>query len=345
MATQYFYLTPVNGGQKCLVNGDIISGRDPECDFVLEERQASRQHAKLSPGDGGILVEDLGSTNGTVVNGEKITGPVLVKPGELMAIVDLLFVVEAAEKEAEDPDATLLISSADELARIQKTTAATSESKAAAESKPTPEVEVATAEEPQPENQQSSPVRNDTTERRPASQQPFWTTVDRQAVDGTKIIPRELLDEALQESAEINLEDVNVPTLIGSCAEILNRRFQLVNGNKWNIGRAETNEVRLNHESVSSDHAQIIHENGRWQVVDVMSANHTYINGKKSLRTYLSNGDVVRFGPKMECTFVLPAGSKEFVPDNGSMVKKAVVAFLVTFVLAAGVIAAYKAFF
>ncbi len=348
MTTQYFYLSSVNGGQKCLVNEEIITGRDPKCALVLEERQASRRHAKLSPGDGGILIEDLGSTNGTVVNGEKITGAVLVKPGEHMSIGELLFIVESAEAEAEaepvDPDATMLISSSEELAQIQKAAAAAAQSKPAA--KPKPQADVATAEKPKPaENKQPSPVRNEATERRPASQPPpSWVMNNQQSVDGTKFLSRDMLDGVIQESAEANLEDVSVPTLIGSCTAILNRRFQLVDGEKWNIGRADTSDVILNHESVSSDHAQIIHENGRWKVVDLMSANHTYINSKKCLSGYLSSGDVVRFGPMMECTFVLPAGSEEYGAGGGSFVKTAVIAFVVTAVLAAGAIFAYQTF-
>ncbi|MFH1131800.1 MAG: DUF4388 domain-containing protein [Pseudomonadota bacterium] len=51
---------------------EIIIGRSSELDMVLVEDMVSRKHAKISTADGQISIQDLGSTNGTFVNGEKI---------------------------------------------------------------------------------------------------------------------------------------------------------------------------------------------------------------------------------------------------------------------------------
>lgn len=48
-------------------------GRDPACDIFLDDRGVSRQHARLRPLDYGVEVEDLGSTNGSFINGQRIT--------------------------------------------------------------------------------------------------------------------------------------------------------------------------------------------------------------------------------------------------------------------------------
>ena len=53
--------------------GEIVIGRSSELDMVLVEDMVSRRHAKISVQDGDIFLEDLGSTNGSFVNGEKIT--------------------------------------------------------------------------------------------------------------------------------------------------------------------------------------------------------------------------------------------------------------------------------
>lgn len=51
---------------------EIVIGRGGELDIVLVEDMVSRKHAKLSTQAGKIVIQDLGSTNGTFVNGEKI---------------------------------------------------------------------------------------------------------------------------------------------------------------------------------------------------------------------------------------------------------------------------------
>jgi hypothetical protein len=51
---------------------EIIVGRSSELDMVLVEDMVSRKHARISTGEDQIVIQDLGSTNGTFVNGEKI---------------------------------------------------------------------------------------------------------------------------------------------------------------------------------------------------------------------------------------------------------------------------------
>ena len=54
------------------MNREIIIGRSSDLDMVLVEDMVSRKHAKISTNQGEVTIEDLGSTNGTFVNGEKV---------------------------------------------------------------------------------------------------------------------------------------------------------------------------------------------------------------------------------------------------------------------------------
>ncbi len=76
-----------------------IVGRDPTADIVLDTPNVSRLHARLERTSEGLVVEDLGSTNGTWVNGGRIKGRVVVEPGD-----DLRFGPQRIELE---PDFTV----------------------------------------------------------------------------------------------------------------------------------------------------------------------------------------------------------------------------------------------
>ena len=52
---------------------DIVVGRDEPADLAVADASLSRVHARFEVRDGAVFVEDLGSTNGTRVNGEPVT--------------------------------------------------------------------------------------------------------------------------------------------------------------------------------------------------------------------------------------------------------------------------------
>jgi hypothetical protein len=80
-----------------------LIGRDVTNDVVIGDAEVSRQHARITRTPGGYVLEDLGSTNGTFVNGERLTTPRVLNPGDLIALgetVTLTFDAVAPEAAA-----------------------------------------------------------------------------------------------------------------------------------------------------------------------------------------------------------------------------------------------------
>jgi len=69
----------------------MIIGRDPGCQQVLDYPMISWHHAQLTRSPQGIFVEDLGSRNGTFVNGKRIYGKVRIEPGQEIALGSFRF--------------------------------------------------------------------------------------------------------------------------------------------------------------------------------------------------------------------------------------------------------------
>ena len=69
-----------------LTDGEHIAGRDAECSLVIDGTTVSRQHARITVAHGAATIEDLGSTNGTHVNGTRISAPTRLAPGDEFAI-------------------------------------------------------------------------------------------------------------------------------------------------------------------------------------------------------------------------------------------------------------------
>jgi pSer/pThr/pTyr-binding forkhead associated (FHA) protein len=74
--------------------GDCLLGRSPECLIVLASEQVSREHAVVRRIHCGLEIEDLGSRNGTWVNGQRIRRPTVLSAGDEVALgEDVLEVV------------------------------------------------------------------------------------------------------------------------------------------------------------------------------------------------------------------------------------------------------------
>ncbi len=99
-------------GKTFPLEGDVITiGREAGNTIVINDAEVSRKHSQLTFQGGKYVLTDIGSTNGTFVNGQRITGSHVLVPGEVISLgeqINLLF-----ESLAQiDPNATMLSSSA-----------------------------------------------------------------------------------------------------------------------------------------------------------------------------------------------------------------------------------------
>src|SRR5512141_3082585 len=71
-------------------------GREAGNEIVIEDPQVSRRHATLTQQGASYVLEDIGSTNGTYVNGKRVTAPVLLSDGDMVGLADtVVLAVEA----------------------------------------------------------------------------------------------------------------------------------------------------------------------------------------------------------------------------------------------------------
>jgi DNA-binding winged helix-turn-helix (wHTH) protein len=86
-------------GQRWQVSQTLVLGRESSCDVVVADRQISRYHARLTPTPEGVILEDLGSKNGTYLNSALLSAPVVLQDGDVLSVAmaqQFMFIVSDA---------------------------------------------------------------------------------------------------------------------------------------------------------------------------------------------------------------------------------------------------------
>ena len=93
----HYFLEIIEGPDKgqsfSLQDGDVFIGRHGQCELVLQDPEVSRRHLKVAPGENDWWLDDLGSTNGSSVNGQRITHQLAV-PGDRIQIGQSVLVIQ-----------------------------------------------------------------------------------------------------------------------------------------------------------------------------------------------------------------------------------------------------------
>ena len=88
---------------------ELTLGREPGNEIAINDAEISRKHARLSFQSGTYMIEDLGSTNGTFVNGQRLMGPHALRAGEIVSFGEQISCTYETISEA-DPNATIIAS-------------------------------------------------------------------------------------------------------------------------------------------------------------------------------------------------------------------------------------------
>ena len=96
---------PTPGVTFPLEGDQLIIGRDASNSITINDAEISRKHSRLSYQGGKYVLEDLGSTNGTFVNGQRLAGPVVLKPGDVVSLGEQIVLMYDAINM--DPGATI----------------------------------------------------------------------------------------------------------------------------------------------------------------------------------------------------------------------------------------------
>jgi FHA domain-containing protein len=75
-------------GEAFGIGPGLVIGRALACDITIDDSYASGRHARLYDRDGRVYLEDLNSTNGTYVNGARVSTQQLLRPGDVIRIGD-----------------------------------------------------------------------------------------------------------------------------------------------------------------------------------------------------------------------------------------------------------------
>ena len=326
-----FVLENQADGSKTPVEGTLKVGRDAACELVLDCTKCSRVHAEVGTSDGSLWIEDRNSTNGTFVNNREIGERTGLRDGDIVQFGDARFrVVAPPSPEPEDDGEKTVVASRESFLQMLEQEseggsgtsdqATASESERAGESAGSPTSDASSrSDEREPRSDDGAPPEAAAEPEASSAESGdgidpsipgSWADADQlEQASHTSVLAGGALDtsgpgspvlnpsKAVEHARQQIPEDLAI--LIGLTNPVLGTLFELPvedSREKWEIGRGKGADIEIDAESVSGRHCQLIHEKGRWKIVNMMSVNGTFVNGRKVLSAYLKAGDVIGMG-------------------------------------------------
>lgn len=326
-AERKFILRPHAGGEGVELKDTFLVGRKDDCDLVITEGHPSRNHARFSIDGEGVTLTDLESANGTFVNGSRVKGGQRLKNGDELAFDTARFKFVIEGEPADDGGATVIRSVADlertiirPAADLQKELDAAA--KAAVRESPREAPKEAPREAPREarketprESAKETPkadapreAKKDAPVAGGAVKPGSWADPDSKSSGaGTQVFSREDLQKMAGEYNAVGDSGSDPYLQIGtgkSAGKVITLRVGQ-GASEWTIGKDPARDIVFADEGVSDFHAKIIHQGGRWKIVDQLSTNGTYINNAKVVTGFLNAGDRMKIG-SVECVLQFP---------------------------------------
>ncbi len=312
-----FVLRALANNEEYLLQGEMLVGREAECAITLNSGHISRYHAKINVSPNGVYIEDLHSTNGTFVNGQKIKGRIRLAVGDEVAFDDITFrltsnasgqvadtalsprrhqqpetqmqpVVSRPSAPPPKPVRPSLVSKraeyAPDISKVDELLISAQDGPAtvrfAEPAQPRPPVPPAAA----PAARTTTPPGTDTSGDGERTQFLSAAQLDR-------LVERSRMDQ-----------DLNVgsgPRLIVMTAPLRGKLFELKDaqiGTNWQIGRDSNAEIWLNDKTISNDHARLAKSADGYMLTATHAKNGILVNGTAKPRAFLNHNDKIQIG-------------------------------------------------
>ncbi len=244
-------------------------GRSQECDLIVSSGYPSRKHAKITVDGDSLVLEDLGSTNGTFVNKRQIDAPAKIRPGDVVKFDSAAYHVVAPESGS----STLVMRNLGATSQIPASSSIVIEEE---------EQDIGS----ETAFHQAFPLPADWSESESGGQTFTGDAFSREKID-------QLLDKCLPKDRKVSA------ALVITSGNHKSRVVGLIPkgaAQRWTIGRSEKCQFPLTDASVSSQHAILQFANEAWEIKDTDSTNGMKINGRKESQGRLRDGDKVSLG-------------------------------------------------
>jgi len=255
-----------------LTRDEITIGRKEGNTIRLTERNVSRTHARFLRKGEEIHVEDL-SRYGTRVNGERITETRRVGSGDVIQIGDYLISLEGVKPVDENAVADQKLAAAGAAAAAPAAATAPAAAKPAKDAKPADKDAKGKPSIPDGYAMKTMPEGSVSAEE-----------VRKSLGAGKKRI------------------GANHQTLVAVTTSLAGQEFPITAATMI-LGRTGENDLKVDHQSISSNHAKVVVADGRVKMVDLKSKNGIRVNGEYWEESTLKSGDVIELG-KVQFRFV-----------------------------------------